>query len=510
MTWTNDLIKKEVIVSSEKKSQDQGTSNNSLWNAMKDETNYTKTENNADTLKSTQSKVLDLFSMGGALRKRDNEEVKKMISLALAEDFNLGLKCLFYLRDVRGGQGERKTFRTGLKVLSDYYPTETKKILELIPEYGRWDDILSLEGIDIRDFLLHKLLDDCSTSKPSLLAKWLPSENTSSKKTKMVARALRKYLGFSSIKYRKMLSSVRHNLKLVESKMSQNKWGFINYSSVPSKANLKYKDAFIKHDTERYAKFLEAVDKGEAKINTSTIFPYEIVKKAREDNNQTLEVLWKNLPNYVREDDKGIVVADVSGSMYGMPMDVSVSLAMYFAERNVGPFANKFITFSGNPSLQDITGITLKQKINNLERAHWQMNTDLQAVFDLVLNTAKQNNVPQEDLPKTIYIVSDMEFDEANGGAGGFRTVANPRLTNFEAIKQKYASAGYEMPTLVFWNVDSRNNNVPVKQNEDGVILVSGCSPSIFKMVMEKTTPYKFMLNALNGERYKLVDEKLK
>ena len=401
------------------------------------------------------------------------------------------------------GQGERRVFRIGLQVLSEYYPEETKKLLELIPEYGRWDDILYLENTDIKNFILTKLRADYESETPSLLAKWLPSENASSKKTKVTAKALRKYLGFGSKKYRKLLSGLRNDLNLVESKMSSKQWNTINYSGVPSKANLKYKDAFAKHDAVRYSKYLESVEKGEAKINTSTIFPYEIVNKARGKNNKTLEMLWKNLPNYVREDDKGIVVADVSASMSGMPMDVSVSLAMYFAERNKGPFANKFITFSGRPELQEVSGATLNQKIRNLERAHWEMNTNLQAVFDLILNTAKQNNVSQKDLPNTIYIVSDMEFDEASSGWG------EKDKTNFEVIKQKYSEAGYEMPVLVFWNVDSRQKNVPVKQNKNGVILVSGCSPSIFKMVMEKTTPYKFMINILNSPRYKLIDEKI-
>jgi len=508
MEWKKDLIKKEVIASKEKESQDQGTSTNPLWNSMKDETNYTRTENAALTLKSTQSKVLDLFSMGGALRTRKQDEVEQMISQALAEDFNLGLKCLFYLRDIRGGQGERRTFRTGLDILSKYYPKEAQKIVSLIPEYGRWDDILSLEGVDIKNFLLKQISNDHDSENPSLLAKWLPSENASSKKTKALARALRKYLGLSSKNYRMILSSLRSDLNLVETQMSENLWNTINYSHVPSKANLKYKSAFMKHDEPRYTKFLESVEKGEVKINASTLFPYEIIRDVRKGkSDKALDVLWNNLPDYVRKDDKGIVVADVSGSMgwsnEGLPMNVSISLAMYFAERNVGPFANKFITFSGRPELQDVMGNTLSQKVKNLENAHWQQNTNLQAVFDLILNTAKQNNVSQEDLPKTIYIVSDMEFDSATSSWG------EREQTNFEAIKQKYTDAGYEMPVLVFWNVDSRQKNVPVKQDENGVILVSGCSPSIFKMVMEKTTPYKFMLKVLNSDRYKLIEEKI-
>lgn len=473
-----------------------------LWKSMQNEVNKTFTENGALTLKSTQSKVLDLFSMGGALRTRTPEEIEKFISQALGEDKLLAIKCLFYLRDVRGGQGERRTFRESLKILSSYYPEETKKLLPLIPEYGRWDDIFYLDNVDMYDFLSGQIIKDINSEHPSLLGKWLPSENTSSEKTKELAKKVRKYLGHSSKYYRKLLTALRKRINLVETQMSSNKWNEVEYSKVPSKASLIYKDAFKKHDETRYLEFLKDVEVGKKEIKTSTLFPYEIVRKARHENDKTLDLLWENLPNYVREDDKGIVVADVSGSMCGTPIDVSVSLAMYFAERNVGPFANKFITFSGRPSLQEVSGATLNQKIRNLERAHWEMNTNLQAVFDLILNTATKNNVSNEDLPKTIYIVSDMEFDSATSRYGNSET-------NFKVIKEKYTDAGYEMPTLVFWNVNSRQNNTPVDQNENGVILVSGCSPSIFKMAMDKTTPYDFMLKALNSERYKKIEDAL-
>ena len=297
MEWTKKLINDEVKNVTTKKIQDQKSSDNPLWNSMKDKENYTKTENDALTLKSTQSKVLDLFAMGGALRTRKDEEVKQMISQALAEDFNLGLKCLFYLRDVRGGQGERKTFRNGLNVLSEYYPNETKKILELIPEYGRWDDILYLENIDIKTMLQQQLVLDANSETPSLLGKWLPSENTSSMKTKILAKALRKYLDLSSKNYRKVLSHLRKNINLVETKMSNNSWNTINYSGVPSKANLKYKDAFVKHDKVRYEKYLEDVESGKEKINTSTLFPYEIIRDVRKGKSgKALDVLWNNLP----------------------------------------------------------------------------------------------------------------------------------------------------------------------------------------------------------------------
>lgn len=474
---------------------------NNLWSGMKSATNFTRTENAALTHKSTQSDILDLFSMGGALRTRSSEDIQKMISKALAEDFKLGVKCLFYLRDIRGGQGERKTFREGLQVLGAHYPQELDKLLPLIPEYGRWDDIFHVTNVDFIELFSNQIEKDLATDKPSLLAKWLPSENTSSIKTRKLARALRKYLGFSSKTYRTILSDLRTKINLIETQISDKKWSEVEYSKVPSKANLKYRKAFRKHDEERYDAYLESVKKGEVKINTATLFPYEIVRRAMEENDKTLDVLWDKLPNYVREDDKGIVVADTSGSMCGHPITVSISLAMYFAERNVGPFKDKFITFSARPELQEVRGNTLNQKVINLANAHWDMNTNIQAVFNLILSTAVNGKVSKEDLPSTIYIISDMEFDEARYGS---------EKTNFQVIKDKYSAAGFKMPQLVFWNVDSRQSNTPVEQNEEGVILVSGSSPSIFKMVMEKTTPFKFMQSVLNSERYNKIDEVLK
>lgn len=481
---------------------------NKLWTAMKKETNKTLTENNALTFKSTESAVLNFFSMGGALRNRSPEEIEKMFSRALAEDKLLAIKCLCYLRDCRGGQGERRTFRICSKILSNHYPKETDKLLKLVPEYGRWDDLFYLDNIAIDGILKEQIKLDIASDTPSLVGKWLPSENASSKKTKELARKVRKYLGYSSKKYRKLLTSLRAKIGIVESKMSANKWKDIDYEKLPSKASMNYKDAFAKHNDKDYKEYIEAVKTGEKKINVKTLFPYEIVRRARDNKNDTLDVMWDSLPDYTVGNEKAIVVADVSGSMYGTPMDMSVSLAMYFAERNKGIFQNKFITFSGNPSLQEVKGKDLTQKIRNLEDADWDMNTDLQKVFDLILNTATEASVSSEDLPSTIYIISDMEFDEATTGNGGWRTKTS--ITNFEAIKIKYEAAGYKMPTLVFWNVDSRNDNVPVTENEMGVVLVSGNSPTVFNTVMKKITPKEFMLEVLSSERYNPIEEALK
>jgi len=466
---------------------------------MKIEDNKTLTENDALTFKSTTSKVLDLFSMGGALRTRTPAEIEKLVSQALAEDVLMAIKCLFYLRDVRGGQGERRTFREALKILSTYYPKEAEKLLPLIPEYGRWDDIFFVDKIAIDEVISLQLKKDIYSKTPSLMAKWLPSENAG-KESKELAHRVRKYLGFSSKKYRKMLTELRSKINLVESQLSAKKFGKIDYESVPSKAAMIYKNAFKRHDEKRYTKYLEDVKKGKKKINAKALFPYEIVRQASIEDNETLDLLWKNLPDYTKGEN-GIVVADVSGSMAGLPINISISLAMYFAERNTGAFKGKFITFSAKPELQEVVGKTLNQKIRNLESAHWDMNTNVQAVFELILKTAVTGKVKESELPKKIYIISDMEFDSA---------CSNNEKTNFEVIKEKYDDAGYKMPTLVFWNVDSRQNNVPVTQDEKGVVLVSGSSATTFSMLMEKKTPYEFMSEVLNGKRYKPIEKALK
>ena len=263
------------------------------------------------------------------------------------------------------------------------------------------------------------------------------------------------------------------------------------YSAVPSQASRIYKNAFKEHDETRYEAFIEKAEKGEVKINAGTLYPHQIYKSVQEDYSKTLEALWVQLPDYT-QGKNALVVADVSGSMSGDPMAVSVSLALYFAERNKGQFKDHFITFSGNPRLQRVVGQNLRSKMNSIETAEWQQNTNLQAVFDLILNTALQNNTSKEEMPETIYIISDMDFDSA----------CDTR-TNFEVIKAKYEQVGHKIPNLVFWNVDARSGkNLPTQQNENGVALVSGFSPVIFKMAVENKTPEQVMLDTINSERY--------
>lgn len=466
-------------------------SKNGLIGGMMKETSYGKTENGADTFTRSGSQLLDFYAQAGAMRN-SKKEALELFKKAFAEDNEKAVRILFYLRDVRGGQGERDLFRICLEWLGEEEPEVFEKIVNFVPEYGRFDDLF-FDNNECFAILKNTLVKDETSETPSLLAKWLPTINASSSKTKAKAKWMAKKLGYTSISYRKTLRDIRKKLAVVEEKMSAKKWGEINYSAVPSQASRIYKNAFSKHDEERYGKFIEKATKGEVKINASTLYPYQIYNSVNRDYSETLEALWNQLPDYT-QGKNALVVADVSGSMSGDPMSVSVSLALYFAERNKGQFKDYFITFSGNPTLQKVTGKNLRDKMRSLERADWEMNTDIQKVFDLILNTGLQNSVSQEEMPETIYIISDMEFDQA--------TQSGRRKTNYDAIREKYLSSGYKLPNIVFWNVNARGGNLPVQQNENGVAMVSGFSPVIFKMAIENKTPEQVMLDTINSERY--------
>lgn len=471
--------------------------------------NIAFTESGAMAFASTKSAVLDFFGNGGALRARDEASIINVFEKAYAENPLLATKAMFYFRDIRGGQGERRTFRILLSHLAQNRPEVVRANLPLIAEYGRWDDLYSLIDTELEEDMFTvidvQLADDMNSDNPSLLAKWLASENASSATTKRYGRKTRQALNMSPRQYRKTLSAIRQKIGLVEQAISTNNWSEIQYDKLPSKAGLQYRKAFYRHDAERYAHFLEQVKSGEKTINAGTLYPYEIVEKCGYGywNNSgggdaaTLDAMWNALPNYFGDNEvRGLVVADVSGSMSGRPMDVSISLAIYTAERNSGPFAGKFITFSARPKLQSVTGNDIVEKVRNLARADWDMNTDVKAVFDLILHTAKKNNTSQDELPTHLYIVSDMEFDYCAGSG------VNERL--FQTIEREYAEAGYKMPFLVFWNVNSRNDQQPMSMDQRGFQLVSGCSPSIFTSLLSNkvTSAYDLMLEVLNQERY--------
>jgi hypothetical protein len=485
---------------------------NSLLSSLIENNNVAFTDNGAKTLKSSLNSLVDLFSMGGALRNRNEKEVIQLFIKAFSEDGLLALKLLFYIRDVRGGLGERKTFKTILAWLGDNYPEVVEKNIYLIAEYGRFDDYLVLLNTKSKDifinfinFQLEQDVVNYENDKPvSLLAKWLKSENTSSLESRKIATQIRKSLGWTPKQYRKTLSVLREYLKVVEVKMSKNAWQDIDFSQVPSKASLQYRKAFAKHVPEKYSEFISDVKSGKSKINASALFPYEIYEKASNhaESSETLDVLWDSLPDYFDGNNRNILpVVDVSLSMmsgvpYGRPMSMAVSLGIYIAERNKGIFKDYFITYSETPTLQKVTGNNIREKIACLESQR-HVNTNIQAVFDLVLEQAIKNNVSQEEMPEQLVIISDMEWDAPQ----------NKGKTNHETIKAKYNHFGYDLPNLVYWNVNSKKNNVPTTHDEKGVILVSGASPSVFKSLLsgKECSPLTQMLEILNNSRYNLV-----
>ena len=474
---------------------------------LKREANKTYTENGSVTYRSTGRDCLDLFATIGALRRESEQEITARFLRAYAEDPDLAMKILFYGRDVRGGLGERRVFRILLRWLAVSKPESVVRNLPYVAEYGRWDDVLVLLDTPCRAEALALLKQQfdadlaalSSDGDVSLLGKWLPSVNASNDETIRAAKQIANAFGLSDRDYRKTLTKLRAQIRILENNLRERDYTF-DYSKQPSKAMFKYRKAFLRNDAERYGAFMQRVSTGEVKLNTGALYPYEIIEKAYHCDDAerlSLDATWRALADYT-QDENALVVADGSGSMYwgGKPMPAAVaqSLAIYFAEHNRGAFRNHFITFSMNPRLVEIKGRDIVDKARYCETFNECANTNIQKVFELVLNAAVRNRVPQKDLPSTLYIISDMEFDSCAAGAS---------LTNFEYAAKLFRQAGYRLPNVVFWNVSSRNQQQPVTMNEQGVALVSGCSPRIFSMVMEGSLdPFTFMLCVIDTERY--------
>lgn len=495
-----------------------------MLNALDNQGNRALTENGAVSYATTKSEVLDFFAQGGAIRNLSEREQVAMFARAWNEDPQLALKAMFYFRDVRGGQGQRGAFRNQLAYLADVAPETVRKNLVNVPFYGRWDDVYCLDDTLVEGDAFELLKDQFnldiagaeSKENISLLAKWLKSENASSAETKRLATKTRKALGWSSKRYRKALSALRAHLDVVERKISSGTWEQVEYSHVPSNAMMKYRNAFKKHDGNRYDNFIEAVNSGEAKLNASALYPHEIVGKLLGYNSginaQVAQAMWSSLPDYIGEEENSIAVVDVSGSMSGTPMEVAIGLGIYLAERAKGVFKDRFITFSANPQMQKVAGNDIAAKVSGLKRAAWDMNTDIEKTFKLILDAAVTNKISQEDMITKLYIISDMEFDAATNGNGGWGSRSNscstPDKTLFQDIELKFRQAGYKMPNLVFWNVDARGQQFPMSMDERGFQMVSGYSPSIFKSLVggEFVSAYDLMLEVLNSERYNAVE----
>lgn len=486
--------------------------------AVKKEMNKgTTTENGALSNNSSLDAVLDFFSKSGSLRGK-NEEIIKYFEKAFEENEELSLRALFYMRDIKGGQGERNNFRIICQWLSTHSPESIIRNMIHIPIFGRWDDFYAFVTIDqTKEIALNimkeqfdKDLQLASEGKNvSLLGKWLKSENASSKETKKLAIITREFFGLTSEKYRKSLSIIRKQINIVESYMSQKLWDQIEYSHVPSYAMKVYRKAFGKHDSDRFQQYLSDVENGKKKINASTLYPYDIVRDVLSncsndsDDSKSLDLQWNNLPNYMDDcnDTQCMVLADVSGSMTcgsGVkPIYVAVSLAIYFAERMKGSFNGYFMTFTDKPDLVKVEGKNISEKVRSVMNADWGYNTNLIAAFKKILSAAVNNKIPQNEMPSKLFIISDMQFDQA---------CSDNSRTNFEEIDRMYNEAGYTRPTLVFWNVNAHSDS-PVTKDDEGTFLVSGCSPSILKYALNThaVTPLELMLEVLNSERYSFI-----
>lgn len=493
-----------------------------MFNLIEKELNKSVTENGAIGYKTSGSALLDLNYQVSSLRNASTSEIYLLFHMAYLENKEYALKWLFFARDVRGGLGERRLFRICYRYLYVVDKEAFLSNLHNIAEYGRWDDLVSLVGIDDKmDSHIGKLIGyqldsdlNCfNLGKPiSLLAKWLPSENASSKETKLLAKKVRKLLDLTSKEYRQTLSKLRKYSNVVEVQICANEWSEIDYEKVPSLANLRYRNAFLHHDETRRRNYLDSVNKGEAKLNMKVATPIDVVSRycggwySIKEYDDTLELSWKNLPDVFVKDT--LIVADGSGSMTTKvsgnttALDVANALAIYTSEHNTGVYKDKYITFSNTPQFVDLSkGDSLRNKLLIARKFNEIANTNIEAVFDLILSVAVEHNIPEEEMIKNILIISDMEFDAAQTTWRRNLSVLTKPL--FDEIKERYQSKGYKLPKLVFWNVNSRTKTIPLLENELGVTLVSGFSQNVLRMVMSnKYDPLAVLMETLDNGRY--------
>lgn len=492
-----------------------------LLQGLKQATNYTRTENGDLTHKSTLSKVLDLFAFGGAYRGRNEQDIIQLFSDAYNENPELALKCLFYIRDIRGGAGEREFFRVCLKWLADNHPDTVRRNLEFVPFVGRWDDLLCLIEtplcIDALALFDRQLRLDLQSITPSLAAKWAPSANASSAQSKKYAQILTSYMRLTAREYRKMLAALRAKIRIVETLMSQNRWDEIEFDKLPSKAGFKYRNAFARNDftRERYEAFMKS---NSTKVNGKTLFPYEVVKAAKEyqlndygqaltANRAAINKYWDNLKDHFDGAAfNGIAVVDTSASMrYGVasvePIDVAISLGMYCAMKSESPFKNHYISFSREAKLVEINGKDFVEKVGRIYKANLCQNTNIESVFDLLYKVIKFHNIPNDKIPEYLIIISDQQYDKATATIDSWENNTPPQTT-LEHIHTVWETEGIKCPKMIFWNVNAKNLAIPAL-GDNVYSYVSGFSPAIFKQIMSNKTGEELMLETICADRYK-------
>lgn len=439
----------------------------------------TYTTNGALSNATTKSACLDFFACAG-----NHSDFSAQFWAAYEEDAYLATRILLWSRDCRGGSGAKATFKAVLKQMAKKNMTLLQSLFPYIPEFGSWKDVFTCFPVPydwMKDMVASRLKNE---GEHSLLCKYFP----------------RKGPWFGSLREKMIMSQsgFRHYIvsrsATVEQEMCAQKWENINYSTVPSRAGMLYKNAFIKHDEVRYVDYISSVLKGEKKINASVLYPNEIVARAKNDRSDAYEAMWNALPDYMEGSDERILpICDVSGSMSGTPLEVSIGLGMYISERNEGPFKDRFMTFSENPQLHRLNG-TFLERVDQLDSADWGGSTDLQKTFEVILKYALKNDVSEDQMPTKLLIISDMQFDEATDNTG----------TNFEAIQEQYRDAGYHMPSIIFWNVRGVFTDTPITKDDKNVALVSGYSPSILKSVLkgDAITPEGMMHLTVDTPRY--------
>lgn len=468
---------------------------------------FTRTENGAIALNTTGDACLDLFGTVGSLREAEDNRIHTLFAEAYRENPLTATRIAFYARDIREGLGERKTFRTFLKYMAKNHPEALRQNLDLVGVFGRYDDLYCLIGTPLEDNMWAVMKDQFEEDLEnlekgnaiSLLAKWIKTADASSVRTRRLGIMTANKLGYSVYDFKRIVRRMRKHINVVECLMSADRWDEIKYSEVPGRAMMIYRRAFARHDKERFTAFVNKAVKGEEKINSATIYPYDIVQKIlfQGESSNVLEAQWNQLPNYVAEGTNAIIMADVSGSMTcsgGRPLATSIGLAIYFAERNRGAYHNLFMTFSADPKVVVLKGETLEQKIANVHKAEWGMNTNLEAAFEKVLYIAVSNHTPRSELPKSIIVISDMEIDYCGSGEWTF----------YDKMARKYRNYGYEIPNVIFWNVNSHSNVFHADKNRKGVQLCSGQSVTTFQQLMSCIgyTPVELMNSVINSERY--------
>lgn len=451
-----------------------------------DATSSARTENGMAAHNTTGQYTLDLFGKIGSARHAD---LTQTFLNAYIENADVATRILLWARDARGGSGERETFRKLFALLIKEDVEQAAKVLAKVPELGRWDDVLVAMGTKLESQAV-EMIRDALAADNGLCAKWMPRKGE-------VASKLRVKLGFSPKFYRKRLVELT---KVVETQMCNKQWDAITFEHVPSVAMSRYAKAF-RRNSKTFATYIDKVDSGEAKMNMSVAFPHDVVRALTYGGKaKDADVMWKNLPDLLADStERFIPVVDVSGSMGSLvsgsitAMDISIGLGIYCAQRNRSVFNNQVITFSEKPSMVRIPS-NLSDAVNTVRRMEWGMNTNLEAVFKMILDAAKKGNLTQDDLPTKVLIVSDMQFDSC---------IKEPSNTAYTMIRRQYEEAGFEMPTVVFWNVCARATTVPITIDEHNTALVSGFSPSILKSLMKGVlNPVQTMLDTVMVDRY--------